>query len=144
MVVSQLQLKGRYVVKKGIKKGIVGVIATGMLAIPMTSGAFAAEQSSGKSEIVYENDQLKASKTFDESNVKGVTSGPQDGGYWIRGKKDNQVYSSYKHYTKQGRASVTNGEGDYKDGGWKPKDQFSTASLPWTSKGTNKANYNYR
>ncbi|MDP7978826.1 lactococcin 972 family bacteriocin [Bacillus sp. WLY-B-L8] len=130
--------------KKSMKKGIVGVIAAGMLAIPMASSTFAAEQSSGKSEIVYENDQLKASKTFDESSVKGVTSGAKDGGYWIRGKKGNQVYSSYKHYTKYGRASVVNGEGDYEDGGWKPKNQYSTASLPWTSAGTNKAYYDYK
>jgi len=80
--------------------------------------------------------------------TRGVTSGDMDGGYWIRGDKDingvKNVYSSYKHYTKQGAASVTNGEGDYVDGGFKPADVMSTANVKWTSSGTNKANYRYK
>jgi hypothetical protein len=77
-----------------------------------------------------------------------IESGKKAGGYWIRGKKRinlvAHVYSSYKHYTKQGHASVVNGNGDYKSGGWKPKDTFSTAKLVWTTWGTNKAYYNYK
>lgn len=132
--------------KKILKKGIAGVIATGVLAIPMASSAFAAEQSSEKSEVVYENDQLRASNTHDTGIMltAGITSGEKEGGYWIRGKKGSNVYSNYKHYTKQGHASVTTGEGDYKSGGWKSKNVESVAQLPWTSKGTNKANYDYK
>lgn len=132
--------------KKILKKGIAGVIATGVLAIPIASSAFAAEQNSEKSEVVYENDQLRASNTYDNTNniSSFATSGEMDGGYWIRGKSGSNVLSNYKHYTKQGFASVTNGEGKYKDGGWKPKNVQSVATLPWTSKGTNKANYDFK
>lgn len=105
--------------------------------------------------IVYEDTGLIES-VVDADNegisTQGVTSGTVDSGdekgYWIRGSKKysgvKHVYSSYKNYKKQGAASVTNGEGDYKDGGFKPADTMSTAHVKWTSAGTNKANYRYK
>ncbi|ABS21711.1 lactococcin 972 family bacteriocin [Bacillus cytotoxicus] len=126
------------------KKVAIGTLAAGF-ALLGAGGALAAEQSFGKYEIVKANDQLTASYVQDEnSTVKSVTSGKVDGGYWIRGKKDKNVYSSYKHYSAQGHASVVNGKGDYKSGGWKAKNVFSTAQLPWTSEGTNKAYYDHK
>ena len=65
-------------------------------------------------------------------------------GYWLHGKRDQKVVSEYKTYIGEGRASVTNGEGVYKDGGWVGVGQWSKASAKWTSAGTNKANYDYR
>ncbi|MDE6357491.1 MAG: hypothetical protein K2L15_02760 [Eubacteriales bacterium] len=74
----------------------------------------------------------------------GITSSEIGAGYWIRGKRGSQLVSEYKHYTGEGRASVTNGEGNYVDGGWKEANVFSKASTTWTFKGTNRANYDYR
>ncbi|OZT11109.1 hypothetical protein CHN50_18380 [Priestia aryabhattai] len=129
-----------------MKKGIVGILSVGVLSIPLTTGAFAAQDSNGNYEIVQQEDSLTSSFVADPKpsgsfSTLGVTSGKMDGGYWIRGKKDDNVYSSYKHYKKQGRASVVNGEGDVGDGGWKSAGTYSTAKKKWTSKGTNKAYY---
>lgn len=65
-------------------------------------------------------------------------------GYWIYGKRDGNVVSEYKVYVGEGRASVTNGEGYYDDGGWVGVESWSKAAKPWTSKGTNKAYYDFR
>lgn len=80
---------------------------------------------------------------------KAVTSGDMDKGtdnhgYWIRGTRDDLVISEYKNYKKEGRGSVVNGDGHYRDGGWKPKDTFSKASAYKAFWGGNKAYYNFR
>lgn len=79
---------------------------------------------------------------------KGITSGNVEGGYWIRGdkiiNKEKKVYSEYKHYKKEGHASVVNGTGNHKSGGWKKAGVYSKAYLKWTSKGTNETYYDYR
>ncbi|QKG86064.1 hypothetical protein GXN76_13365 [Kroppenstedtia pulmonis] len=66
----------------------------------------------------------------------------------MRGKKYfgvvPNVYSKYKHYTKEGRASVVNGLGEYDRSRYMPKDVFGEAREVWTIQGTNKAYYNYR
>lgn len=65
--------------------------------------------------------------------------------YWIYGKKSGKVISRVKAYgSYQGYASVTNGEGDFDDGGWQKAGDWSKASAKWTKKGTNKCNYDYK
>ncbi|MCT4583807.1 MAG: hypothetical protein N4A54_02685 [Peptostreptococcaceae bacterium] len=65
--------------------------------------------------------------------------------YWIYGEKSGKVTSKAKAYKGYyGRASVTNGEGEYDDGDWKKAGKWSEASAPWTKAGTNKANYDYK
>jgi len=119
--------------KNMLKKGLISLAAVGCIAATVHASEVL-EDKNGGYEVIGDG----------EFSIMSVTSGAMDGGYWIRGKKDGNVYSSYKHYTKEGHASVVNGKGDYKSGGWKPKDVFSTAQLTWTSSGTNKAYYNYR
>ena len=114
-----------------LKKGIVSLLAVGALLAPTASSVFAAE----------EQDVHGGSEVISAKTQAGLTSGKKDGGYWIRGKDGSMLVSKYKHYKTQGRASVTNGEGDYDDGGWKPVDVYSEASADWTSSGTNKAYY---
>lgn len=131
-----------------MKKAIIVAIAAGVLVVPASMNVFAAEKTVGKSEIVTADSTITEGFVADENNsgnkpqlYAGVTSGKADGGYWIRGKRDGNVISEYKHYTKQGRATVTNGKGVYNDGKWQKKDVFSKAKATWTSSGTNKANY---
>jgi len=117
-----------------LKKGIVSLLAVGALLAPTASSVFAAEE-----QDVHGGYEVISAKT-----QAGVTSGKKAGGYWIRGKENAQVISRYKHYTKEGHASVINGEGDPDDGGWKSSGVYSKAEADWTSSGTNKAYYNYR
>lgn len=44
----------------------------------------------------------------------------------------------------QGRASVTNGAGEFDDGGWRPSPQWSRASARRTITGTNRTNWDLR
>lgn len=137
------------------KKMITAVLVASMITT-MGVTAFAKETNqihNGGSEIIIENQGLVASEVDAVSiSTFGITSGDVGSGstkgYWIRGDKTisgvKNVYSSYKNYSMQGAASVTNGEGDYVDGGFKPKDTMSTANTKWTSSGTNKANYRYQ
>ena len=118
------------------KKVITSALVVAMIAT-MSVSAFAATEVEklypGGSEIV-----TGTTKT-------GMTSGPMDGGYWIRGKRDGKVVSEYKHYTGQGHASTVNGAGYYHSGGWQPTDVFSKSNvLDWTFWGTNKVYYNFR
>jgi hypothetical protein len=140
--------------KAMIKKGALSLAVAGLLTTPFASAANAGgdpavESENGGVETITESYGLIEGDVRDNSGIStAVDSGPISGGYWIRGKKRinlvAHVYSSYKHYTKSGHASVVNGNGDYHSGGWKPKDVFSTAKLVWTTWGTNKAYYNYR
>lgn len=116
-----------------LKKGIVSLLAVGALLGPTASTVFAAEANNahGGSEVISSKAQA------------GLTSGNKDGGYWIRGKSGSMLVSKYKHYTKEGRASVVNGEGDYNTGNWEAPGSYSYASTDWTSAGTNKAYYDH-
>jgi hypothetical protein len=72
-------------------------------------------------------------------------SNGEQAGYWIHGHVDSNVVSKFKAYgNRDGRASVTNGNGKFVDGGWRPSGTLSEASTTWSSAGTNKANYDYR
>lgn len=74
-----------------------------------------------------------------------VYDGNTKAGYWVHGNRSGTLVSEMKSYDPyEGRASVTNGAGDYEDGGWQPADTWSKASLTWSFWGTNKANYDYR
>ncbi|MGL4953539.1 MAG: lactococcin 972 family bacteriocin [Culicoidibacterales bacterium] len=81
---------------------------------------------------------------FAETTPYTVTSGNVDGGYWIRGKRENSVISEYKHYSKQGKASVVNGMGYTSEGDWKSANIYSKASQSWSFLGTNKSYYDWR
>lgn len=117
-----------------LKKGIVSLLAVGALLVPTASSVFAAEANNahGGSEVISAKTQA------------GLTSGNKAGGYWIRGKSGDQVVSKYKHYTKEGHASVINGIGDDDYGNWESPGSYSYAHADWTSEGTNKAYYDYR
>ena len=109
-------------------KKLIALILVSLLS--MSTNIFASVD--GKGSEVVENQRFKA----------GTTSSTMDGGYWTRGQSGSKVFSQYKHYTKLGRASTTNGEGQYHDGGWKEVNINSTSNLlTWTSKGINYANY---
>ncbi|PTM56819.1 lactococcin 972 family bacteriocin [Desmospora activa] len=137
-----------------IKGALSLAVAAGLLTTPFASAANAqgdptVESEGGGSEVINEDHDLVEGEVGNPDGISpDIESGKMGGGYWIRGKKWEgiaYVYSSYKHYTKQGHTSVVNGHGDYKSGGWKSKDVFSTAKLPWiTFNGTNKAYYNYK
>lgn len=90
--------------------------------------------------------QVEASEIVVETEVQpySVTTGPVDGGYWIRGKRDNAVISEYMHYTQSGYASVVNGLGYTSNGGWQAKNVYSRANQSWSFWGTNKSYYNNR
>lgn len=91
--------------------------------------------------VVGENDNIRV------LNAKNKYIKNGDGtkvGYWIYGQRDDNVVSEYKVYVGEGRASVTNGEGYYDDGGWVGVEEWSKAAQPWTKKGVNKAYYDYR
>ncbi|SIS99143.1 hypothetical protein SAMN05421790_10985 [Kroppenstedtia eburnea] len=146
-----------YLMRAMITKGALSLAAAGLLTFPFASAVNAAGDPAvdgdGGMEVITESHGLVESEVSDRDGKDGgvspaIESGKKAGGYWIRGKKRinlvAHVYSSYKHYTKQGHASVVNGNGDYKSGGWKPKYTFSTAKLVWTTWGTNKAYYNYK
>ncbi len=117
---------------KRLKKVVLPLSLVGMLALCSTS-VFAEGLDISK--------YGKGSEIIDGRTRDGITSGSMDGGYWIRGKRGTKLISEYKHYKTKGRASVTNGIGDYNDGGWKEADTFSKASVEWTSKGINRAYY---
>ncbi|MGM7635342.1 lactococcin 972 family bacteriocin [Bacillus sp. Hm123] len=93
-------------------------------------------------QVIYDNN-IKSNKDVVAKSTftRKVTTGPYAGGYWIRGKDGSLLVSKFKHYKKQGRASVVNGKGRYDSGKWKPKNQFSRAKQIWTLTGTNKAYY---
>ncbi|WP_366248308.1 hypothetical protein [Terribacillus aidingensis] len=131
------------------KKGLTGVLLAGVIVGGISGGVSASSNGiteNGNSEVI------KADQGVTESYVKdtqtGFTinaeSGAISGGYWIRGKRDGRVVSEFKHYTKEGRASVTNGAGYHDDGGWKAQDVWSKADLDWSFWGTNKAYYDYK
>lgn len=132
------------------KKGAIGAIAVGLLAsgLPLYAKAFE-KPVNGRSEIIsadygiVENVEFNK-KTNDKDKINRAKSSDIDGGFWIRGKRDGEIVSEYKHYTKQGRASVTNGAGYHDDGGWQKPYKWSKASLDWSFWGTNRANYDYR
>lgn len=116
--------------KLTFKKSIVGLLTVATMLTPVFASA---TQENGGSETIG-----GAAKT-------GITSGAKDGGYWVRGKVEGKLKSSYKHYTQHGFASVTNGKGVYADGGWQNPDAFSNAKLiTWTFSGTNKSNYRFK
>ena len=109
------------------------MILTAVSLLTLSVNAHAAVD--GKGSEVVANPMLRA----------GTTSSTMDGGYWTRGQSGTKVYSQYKHYTTEGRASTTNGEGEYHDGGWKAVNVNSTSNvLTWTSKGKNYANFDNR
>ncbi|MFB1097230.1 hypothetical protein [Terribacillus sp. JSM ZJ617] len=131
------------------KKGLTGVLLAGVIVGGISGGVSASSNGiteNGNSEVI------KADQGVTEGYVKdtqtGFTinaeSGAISGGYWIRGKRDGRVVSEFKHYTKEGRASVTNGAGYHDDGGWKAQDVWSKADLDWSFWGTNKAYYDYK
>lgn len=86
---------------------------------------------------------IKQSKTTDNIYTRAITSGYASGGFWIRGTKGNLAISEYKHYKRQGKASVINKRGKFNDGGWRNKGVFSKARVKKTLTG-NKAFYDYR
>lgn len=127
--------------KKTAKKYFKLMIASAFLSVPFSVNALATNETeieniNGGYEIISDSDDLQL--------FAGITSGKKDGGYWIRGKRDGNVVSEYKHYTYKGRASVVNGKGKVDDGGWKPKNKYSKAKEKWTIKGTNKAYYDWK
>lgn len=117
-----------------LKKGMVSLLAVGVLLAPTASSVFAAEANNahGGYEVISAKTQA------------GITSGNKDGGYWIRGKSGNEVVSKYKHYKEEGHASVVNGEGDTDSGNWEAPGSYSYAHADWTSAGTNKAYYDHK
>lgn len=122
------------------KKGIMTLVAAACFALPLSivqATNSDANESNGGFEIVYDTDGMVSARA-------ALESGPKNGGYWIRGKKDSNVYSSYKHYEKMGYASVVNGEGDAVEDVYKPANEYSTAKVKWTLKGTNKAYYDFK
>lgn len=86
---------------------------------------------------------IKQSKTTDNIYTRAITSGYASGGYWIRGTRGNLAISEYKHYKRQGKASVINKRGKFNDGGWRNKGVFSKARVKKTLTG-NEAFYDYR
>lgn len=65
------------------------------------------------------------------ANATVTTGSTSDGNdIWTRGMdtSTNRVISKYKNYGLQGRASTINGNGVYKDGGWKAVNVFSDGS----------------
>ncbi|MGE9833152.1 hypothetical protein [Streptococcus orisratti] len=120
----------------------MGALAV-LLAVPSITTVFVntENEAGGGSVIVTDNDvidpTLRATPQYIYNKGKKI-------GYWISGKRDGKVVSEYKAYTGEGFASVTNGKGNYNDGGWQPAESWSRASLTWTREGTNRANYNYR
>lgn len=138
-----------------MNKKMVGVLAVSMSVLLSVSPTFAmGSMAKGRGEVIRENVGLIGSNVMESGFSLKAKSGyinegdTKKGGYWIRGKKKigkiNYVYSSYKSYNNEGEASVVNGEGDYKSGGYQPPKTFSTAKLKWTSAGTNKAYYDYQ
>ncbi|MCR6108956.1 hypothetical protein HXA35_01165 [Bacillus sp. A301a_S52] len=144
--------------KSMVTKGVLSLTVVGLLVSPVGEVKAAwspvVEPEGGGVEIITDSYGLVESEVPDyegESDaftIQKVESGKKAGGYWIRGKKkindENKVYSKYKHYKKEGRASVVNGLGDTATGKWQPKDEYSVAHRKWTFRGTNKAYYNSR
>ncbi|MGV3041678.1 lactococcin 972 family bacteriocin [Staphylococcus rostri] len=81
--------------------------------------------------------------TKDGTTLKSIETGPISGGYWIRGTNSYYVISKYKHYKRSGKASVVNKYGEFRNGGWKRPDVFSSAKVRKTF-GGNKAYYNHK
>lgn len=146
--------------ERGMEMKIIQkVMLTGLCIATVTPVSAIVAQASSietlgeSSEIVYAGQGLIGSEVDGLIDTKGITSGMVDEGksyegYWIRGDKkindEKHVYSSYKNYKYMGAASVTNGEGLYKDGGYKSPDVMSTANVKWTSAGRNHANYRFK
>lgn len=130
------------------KKLVVSILSLSVMvlsAIPVLAATPTTEKSnpSGRGyAIVRDNDNAKIQLLASNKYIKN--SDNTKVGYWIYGKRDGNVVSEYKVYVGEGRASVTNGEGYYDDGGWVEVESWSKAAQPWTSKGTNKAYYDYR
>lgn len=119
------------------KQILKAIAAAGMiitLSTPIFANAAVENVKNGWERIVHENARAD-SGTVDSGNDKG---------YWIRGKRDGNVISEYKNYKKEGFASVINGDGHYREGGWKSADVFSKAEAYWSFWGTNKAKYRFR
>ncbi|WP_251942391.1 lactococcin 972 family bacteriocin [Staphylococcus sp. Marseille-Q5304] len=116
--------------------GICGLGVIGNANAEMTD-------SKGGSESVDDYHGLKSSKTYDRGiSLRSIQLGKISGGYWIRGTTSKYVKSKYKHYKGYGYASVINGNGVHKDGGWQSKGHWSNAVLKKTKHG-NKAFYDH-
>ncbi|SNZ02463.1 hypothetical protein SAMN05421503_0115 [Terribacillus aidingensis] len=132
-----------------MKKGLAGALLAGVIVGGLSGGVSASSSGlteNGGSEIIESSQGVTESYVKDTQSgfSTNATSGEISGGYWIRGKRDGRVVSEYKHYQKEGRASVTNGAGYHDDGGWKAKNVWSKADLDWSFWGTNKSYYDYR
>ncbi|GIN12613.1 hypothetical protein J26TS2_24800 [Shouchella clausii] len=131
--------------KNWFKRGLIGACCTSVAVVGLTFTAIASSEPEQEETITADYGIVEGVVADDPNAIStSAESGNKDGGYWIRGKRDGQLVSEYKHYKKEGRASVTNGKGYHKDGGWKKPEKWSKASLKWTFTGTNKAYYDYR
>lgn len=138
-------MKGEFIVNKKFLSFCIVISIVCLTIVPSfaavsNSTKHITENDGGGFEVVLENDgntRATKSKTIYDGNTRA--------GYWIYGNRSGTLVSEMKGYEPyEGRASVTNGVGDYEDGGWQPPNHWSKASLTWTFSGTNKANYDYR
>ncbi|QLK86391.1 lactococcin 972 family bacteriocin [Staphylococcus sp. 17KM0847] len=89
---------------------------------------------------------LIQSETNDDSSdieVRSVKSGKKAGGFWIRGIRQQEVISKYKHYKKFGKGTAINGNGDVGTPGWKKPGIFSNGKVKKTRTG-NQTYYDYK
>lgn len=114
-------------------------------ALRLTAYAESSTEDASKMQVFSIKDGVTESYTGARQSY-ALTEGRYDFGYWVRGVTfgwRSYVISRYKSNGNQGHASVVNGQGLYRAGGWKPAGTFSSAELVATWSG-NKAYYNWK
>lgn len=119
------------------------ILSAGIFGLSYFSFSNAQNHILGGEENLDNYNGIKQSNTTDNIYTRSITSGYAGGGFWIRGTRGNLAISEYKHYKRQGKASVINNRGNFNDGGWRSKGVFSKARVKKTLTG-NKAFYDYR
>ncbi|MCG3402205.1 hypothetical protein K0017_07745 [Staphylococcus massiliensis] len=123
---------------------LASVVTLGVTSLGLMGHANAdSSKLNGGSENVNHYHGLKSSNTYDDkASIQSIQQGKKSGGYWVRGTTSKNVKSKYKHYIHKGHASVINGKGDTRSGGWKAIGVWSSAVLKKTKHG-NKAFYDH-
>lgn len=133
-----------------MKKFIFSIVCMSMLTMSIgggwgVAGAETPTEDLTKMEMFSINDGLTESYVGTKQ-ARALTEGRYDFGYWVRGVTfgwQSYVISRYKCDRGQGHASVVNGQGLYRAGGWKSSGTFSSAELEATWSG-NQSYYNWR
>lgn len=139
-------MKGGLKMEKSWFLGAVLTVGISVIGISGVASANDAGMNHGSENIDHYKGLVK-SETHDEetgkTDIKAITQGKKDRGFWIRGIRGKTVVSDYKHYRKYGKGTAINGKGYVGSGGWKKPGDFSYDRIVKTLYG-NKVYYDHK